>query len=443
MSVELAALHRILEAARARYVSLTYVGGNLQVQALTESERLALAGLLGESIRTRPGERLRMPLKRLEEALQVQGLGETLPGALAAYFGGPIRTRQDEKGEAEVAWVAFCARLAIYATGELALGWHDRIKAGTEGVVQREFRRAEAEGATSDLESALRVVLEALSRLPILTQRPLRMPVFAQQVTGDPHGFDEWRLAGRFLRRALVTLGENDQLPKGVLEWAEVFRRYGLAADGISSSVASYGICQAVRADGSVDRVVAGAAADKESLLISLRQVSSWTRLEIPNNRLYAVENPAVFEELLESVTVSGMETAMICTSGFPSAAALQVMDLAVEAGAQVRYSGDFDRRGLEILVGLLDRYGTSLVPWGMHPADYRDAILHPLTESLATEEIRVLQRIEDPIVRDLVSEMSRELKRGYQESILDRLAQQMWNDGHAAQVIAGQTGAT
>lgn len=60
----LAALARLLEAARQRYIARGEISGTLRLPAITEEERLAVAGLLSGYVKVRPGETLTLPLAR-------------------------------------------------------------------------------------------------------------------------------------------------------------------------------------------------------------------------------------------------------------------------------------------------------------------------------------------------------------------------------------------
>lgn len=169
-----------------------------------------------------------------------------------------------------------------------------------------------------------------------------------------------------------------------------------------------------------------GAFADGGVLLAPLRQVSAWTDIGFAGETLYAVENPAVFEELVDHLIRSGRPPSstppLLCTSGWLSVAAIRVLDLAVAQGARIAYGGDFDRKGLGIAAWLLDRYGERMSLWGMGPREYLEAARHPLAENLSKEDLLRLNDYRDTPLADLAGVMQKERKLAYQEAILPLL---------------------
>jgi uncharacterized protein (TIGR02679 family) len=84
---------------------------------------------------------------------------------------------------------------------------------------------------------------------------------------------------------------------------------------------------------------------------------------------VFVVENPAVFSSL------QGAAATLACANGHLSLAALKLLDVLVEGGATLRYSGDFDAGGLTIAQGLLRRYGDQVRLWRMDVASYEAAL--------------------------------------------------------------------
>lgn len=103
-----------------------------------------------------------------------------------------------------------------------------------------------------------------------------------------------------------------------------------------------------------------------------------------PGSVLHVCENPTVVEVVAErweraGDTIRRMETpgtagpVLVCTSGQPSTAAVELLGILSAAGAEVRYHGDFDWAGLKIARSLGGH--VDWVPWRFTAADYRAAV--------------------------------------------------------------------
>lgn len=430
LRVRFAALARVIQAAHDHYVARG-TRGNLRLPALTEAERVALAGLLGSHVKVRPGETLTLSFARLDEALRATALATGLPEAISAFTGETITTRAELKAAAEERWQQFRAEVQRLGQGPRSRAWVENLIGGESAaatVVRREFQAAERGGPGQHraLLRSVEAVAAALDQLPSDLGKTARLPVFAREVTGDPHGFDDAQLAGRLFLRALTDLlGPAcgvQAVPQSAVERGMLLTRAGLLPDGISSAVACYGLLAARRQDGSVDSLVAAAARESVPLVAALRQVGPWAQVSVQGARVYAVENPAVFEELVDWLAESGRSVALLCTSGFLSVAAWRVLDIAAAQGLQIRYGGDFDLNGLRIAAGLIRRYGDQVGLWGMDPAAYRIAAQHPLAEDLPAQDLAQLQEFTGTPLAPLAAAMAAEGKRAYQEALLPLL---------------------
>jgi uncharacterized protein (TIGR02679 family) len=75
----------------------------------------------------------------------------------------------------------------------------------------------------------------------------------------------------------------------------------------------------------------------------------------------------------VEAAAQMRASTPVISTNGRPSSTVLLLLAQLHDAGAELRYHGDFDAAGLAICEGLM-RAG--LTPWRMNAADYLTALL-------------------------------------------------------------------
>lgn len=467
----------MLAAARDRYVIRGAISGTARVPDLTAKERDALIALFGAYVKTRPGEELRVGLPALDAALRQGGWPEGLVEVWCRLEGAPVRTRAQERQALQRRRQAFSRHIVSLrdAASGRARDWLDDLLASVSGEAADPAPAASPDAAAAvsapspavpvsagtapspapaagappppsglraemlaaerigDLDYAtllagVACVARALAALPADAGVVSRLPVFAREVTGDPHGLDEGTLAGRLLLAALVSAVGGSAAaglaapPRTAVERGMLLAAAGILTDGVSSSVAVFGLAGATRRGAGADPVVAAAAADRAVLIAPLRQVQGWSALEPGGPVLYAVENPAVFEELADALAASARSTPLLCPSGFPSVAALRLLDLAVAAGARIAYGGDFDGNGLAIAASLLRRYGDRIRLWGMSPEDYRSAAADPLATDLSPADARRLADHDATPLADLARAMRSVGKRAYQEALVGRL---------------------
>ncbi|MGE5561050.1 MAG: TIGR02679 family protein [Chloroflexota bacterium] len=446
-------LERILRAARQPVIRYSGISGRVYVDDLTEAERVALTGLLGRHVPTRPGERLSLRVTELDQAIRNAGIADGLITVLEAVESAPLVTRAERKAARDAEWSAFLSQAAEVAgdfADTVAADWLSRIVAGQSTclpLLRREFGRARSSsGGRSTLTNALALVGRALAELPSARNETLHLPVFAQRISGDPHALDPQCREGRLFIEALRELQAmraettaRDQAPMfagaGLAPVApgaprsELLVSAGLLPDEVSSTVITYGLNNATRGDGRQDALVRAAVADRQVLIASVRQISQWTTVTCPGNAIYAVENPAVFEELVDRMVAEAVSRAVICTSGFLSVAAWRLLELAVEGGAVVHYGGDFDVNGLTIADAVIRRCGTSGKLWRMGIADYEAAARHPMAEVLDEAGKRRLSGFTEKPLRQLAERMRSFGKIAYQEALLDELAEDLLGD--------------
>ena len=108
----------------------------------------------------------------------------------------------------------------------------------------------------------------------------------------------------------------------------------------------------------------------------------------------------------------------ILCTSGQLKTAALILIDMLCEAGCKIYYSGDFDPEGIEIAEKLIQR-DKNIVPWCFSKENYRKAISENI---ISDERLKKLDKIENICFKELIEEIKKERKAGYQELLLDKM---------------------
>jgi hypothetical protein len=297
----------------------------------------------------------------------------------------------------------------------------------------------------------VRYVVIALDQLPS-SRSPERLALFAQRISGDPHTFDPERAEGRLFRHALVdlvSLSDGASPPERVPS-PDLFANAGLLVDTISSNVAVFNLAGAIYHNGILDPLPQ--AAGERVLLLPLRQLLECQSAQPATGDIYVFENPQVFEEVIAGLTRSNSGRTLptlVCTSGWPSTAAIILLDLLLapqqdfdlpgqqqapqqddrkggpydtspaqvqEVANQLYYSGDFDLAGLKIAAYLVERYPGRCHLWRFDPESYVKA-LHDKGVPANPADLAALSNLPG-VFTPLVAVMQEKGKWAYQEGI-------------------------
>jgi len=382
---------RLFAEMKRKYESLGRVGGAVSLQSFSEEERESIAAFFGKDVS-------RVFLSDFEKQLgQTRFAGVGLVELLEQYFGVPLVSNKERRQAEEEERERFFTRLAEE---------HHWV----QSVHRQRFVQAAYDTDRNGLEAAVRLVGAALGRLPLSSY--MRLPLFAQQVAGDPHAFDLSTLPGRLLVSALQTTvpGEWDMV--SVESVSALLQSVGLLREDILNFVTCANIL-AETADGP-HPVFSAALETNTALNMPLRDILLLVGARpARGGAVYIVENAGVFSTLLDT------RAPLVSTNGQMNLATMKLLDLLASSGAKLYYSGDFDPEGLAMAERLLERYGQSVTLWRFSLDDY--AAANPVVE-LPPERLAKLASVASEPLRPVKEEMERKKKAGYQEAIIDRL---------------------
>lgn len=304
--------------------------GTTRLRALDRATRHALSGVLGRPL---AGD-VALVLAEVSDLLERRA-GMTLEQVVVAAT-GPLRDRAAERALRG-------APLELLAAVEPA--WAEDVR--RSGILTR-------------LPDAEVVARHSIAVRALLPASPARLRTeLAVAVTGDSHALDEGRALAAVVLRGLA----GGAVPASVALRRQIWEESGVLADTVSTSVLTLGLRPA--ASGPREQALNDAADRGDPV-----QLTPWDlrRLDatLGAGRVLVVENPSV----LESFAVRhGGRFAVVCTSGWPAAVAVDLLD---RLAVPLSYHGDFDWRGVEICNWLIDRRGVE--PWRMSATDYQAA---------------------------------------------------------------------
>ncbi|MFB7611632.1 TIGR02679 family protein [Streptomyces gardneri] len=281
---------------------------------LNEGQREALADLLG--LDHLPGPHPTVPLARLEEAV-TELSGRTLTHVVTELV-GPVgdraaeRRRQDDERADLWAWLT--GHDVVRAQPALA-GWAASCRAaGLAG--------GSAEHTRALLTDALRVLAE-------LPGRSEPLPFFAARVLdGRAHALDDGTPLSTLVMRALATVYDTDP-PRSAAQRRVLWSRAGVADDELSSTVLAAGLRP--RGDGLLARLTRVCSEAGHAVALTLAQIRDpgGFTLPAPDTVVHVVENPSVLALALRRFGADCPP--LVCTSGWPSSAAVRFLRLLAE----------------------------------------------------------------------------------------------------------------
>lgn len=415
---------RLWRAVADKYHRHGRIGGRVQLTGLSDDEIDALSGLLAVNLDGQTA--VAIQLSKVDEALRNSKFRVGLVEVLGHLF-PDMRTREEQLAEASASWAAFRDWANEDVHRSAVHDWIDRLSEGNAPGYRTYldcYRAYERTGQCDDWRYAIRALEEALRPHDVW-----RLPVFAAEVTGDPHGLDRDTLAGKVFYWGLVALTADAAVADNA--WTSAPQPTAAADSGVVDDLDS--------TDGTSDapseymRSVYMKAGIRLDDVSSIVWVGNWPGLfdvpvalplmalehhvkEVPAaDFVYVVENPSVFAELMERLPFG---VPVVCTSGQPSVAALRLLDMAVAAGSTIRYNGDFDVKGLQMTLSLRTRYGDAFAAWHMDAHTYRLAS-HDTLPELSEREVQMLKSLHVDWDDQLIPAMTRIRKKVFQEHIL------------------------
>jgi uncharacterized protein (TIGR02679 family) len=316
---------------------------SIRLRGLTEPQQHAIAEALG--LDELPSATASLSITMLET--RIGNLREVVT-ELVGPLGDAAGERARKAADREALWRWFEGRELLAARPALR-EWADQVRAA--GVVESVDR------TRALLESALLV----LAALPV---DGVALPVLADRCFGDPHRLDKGRLPGMVLKAIAIETGAADPLD------AEGRRRLwesaGVVRDQLSSQVLVAGVRPG--GDGALAVALRVMADAGHAAAVTLAQVRAVETLAVGDAGVVSVvENPSVMQAALAAF--GSATPPLVCVSGWPSAAAIRLLDLLVGNGTPLRYHGDFDPAGIRIAAMVIERFGAR--PWRMGATDY------------------------------------------------------------------------
>lgn len=259
------------------------------------------------------------------------------------------------------------------------------------------------------------VVMKTLNQLPMWQDKKENISIFASLHTKNPHAFDKNTFPYYLLMHGIVYFLKVD-FPKTNLEQNEILYRAGLYQDGISN-YCSIARLQALNENYQPHLGWTGFYDSYEALNVNMDNLLH-IRSIVYCDRVYVVENPAVFQALLKMIKKEKIEKiGLVCTNGQLNYSAYLLLDILVSSNVETYYSGDMDPEGLLIADKIKQRY-PSIKLWCY---DVRHYEISKSKEQAADQRMHMLDALKDETLIRIGKCINENKNRvGYQENMIE-----------------------
>ena len=414
--------HQLLCGMREKYISLSRVGGTIKLVNLTQEEK---ADLLGFFPKLREKNKIiTISAEEFQHALAETKFSEiSVEMILEAYFGESLESKQEQKKREELEWNQYLDKVQAPYQDTFSGNWMQKIrKIGSTSsayVLLKQHYNEDKEQFAYILDA----VLQSANQFPVFFGSEKALALFAADITGSPHFFDEGTKANRllvYLMEEYVALQGSDisgwyeEKVYEVERKNELYYQVGLTKDDISNRSVIYGV-HLRKSSGTLHAGIEGFLKEKEPVTVMLHQMHKIKEVFSDTKEIYVFENPSVFSAFLEMTKT--IHISAMCTNGQLSLTSLLLLDQFVQSGGTIFYAGDFDPEGLQIADKLKIRYKEHFVLWHYNEEDYRRSKSSVEFNQRRLQKLKGIQSKELEVMKEILLE---EKKAGYQERLMD-----------------------
>ena len=402
---------RLFEKMRDKYRGMGRIGGSVRLSDLSEVEMESLTGFLGRDCHR---SSVSVKLEMVQSAIDSTPFsGVLLVDLMGAYFGEDILTREAERlmyGRQRNEF--FKEIIERFAAGTISCEWLVKATASGDAGGRTMVKRYNAD--RDALRHDMQKVMNALNNLPEKFGKKQRIAIFASEWGDGPHDFDRGSECDKLFMHALAHI-YGEKHPQNAEERAYLLYKAGILIDEVSNFTMCSGIVGCV---GEKEHEGwRGFCKRGEPLQLSVSNLGNLDCVKCGFDRVFVVENPAVFSEILERSKIKSPP--LVCTFGQVKLASLILLDMLSIKGIQIWYSGDFDPEGLQIAMKLKRRYRDGLVFWRYSPKDYKMAVSNTALNHSRISKLNGFKNTEFEQVAKCIEKTG---FAGYQENMVESL---------------------
>ncbi|WP_071459668.1 TIGR02679 family protein [Bacillus massilinigeriensis] len=413
-------LNRLFSKLTKRYKQLGRIGGSVKLDHLDDEERESLAGFFGKDFSNKTSATI--SFVSVEKALSKTRYSLIPVETILNVFEGkalvPNRVMKEKEAEKKAKFF-----LELSEQDAASQQWIKFIAQKGQGA--RVFHNL-YDRDPQQLKNIILTVGKAVSALP-KGHHYVRLPVFAQRLTKDPHAFDLDTEQGKallhrlqFIQKEQGTI-QNIRTNLNAEEANVVLHSFRIFRDDMLNYVTVSGLIGYTEKG---PHPVWEAAAESDCALnFPLREIAKLYRCKpVVGRNIFIVENSGVFSSLLDHWSMP-FPPPLICTNGQLKLAALWLIDIVSKENNVIHYSGDHDPEGLLIAQKLKKRAPDRVRLWRYSIEDY---LRCRSNKEIPLERIAGLNAIDLEGLFQVKEALEKYQYAGYQEELIDTLLDDM-----------------
>lgn len=371
---------------------------------LNQDNRASIENLLG--LDTRNKKQIKLPWQMFKKKLSKTKFDTVdFMKVLELYFDEEFITKTDALHRKRNEVMLLLEKLLDEDINPHAKAWIQDVMQERSTVFQRINNNRKDEIKYEDLL----IVSKSLDYLPF--QQEESIAVFAAKATLDPHAFDQGSTLYYPLTQALRFLDkENNEN----FNDTELFSRFNLYKEDINNYCSIYGLSAST--NGASNLGWEGFYQNKEFWNVNLNNVRNIDAIDTKEAKgLYIIENPSIFEKLVNIAKINAIEVSFMCSNGEPTQILYSLLDKINFGTTSVYYAGDFDPEGLLMAQKLLDRYPLINL-WHYTSDNYKDQKSQKKASNTRIKKLSLLT--DDTLIQ--IGEFIECEGIGYQENMLE-----------------------
>lgn len=393
------AYQKLFQQFKKKYYSFGRMRGTVSLKQFSPDEIDEIASFLGVSTiqLLRKGS---LTVQQFEAQLATSAFAYmTLVELVEAVLKETLQTREQEKLELETAKQSFIQQLQQTLTNHPK--WLAQIEKQT---IDSRFIWQQQERILPEIQLVAKAIDEQIAN-----EQFVRLPLFAQRATGNPHAFDANTIAGKLLVHAAFSMSDEEiAYPKTTEERVDLLATLKIVQDDLWNFVTFQGLAGYVNDE--IHPVWHAALIAKSALNMPMRELMNIKRVHpAQGTEVWVIENSSVASTLMDA----NPNAPIICTHGQLRMTSWRLLDL-LDEHIQINYSGDLDPEGIRIAQSIVNRYGDRVKLWRMNVESYKVG----MSELLTDERLAKLNTV--TILPEVVEQMLGCRKAAYQEAWID-----------------------
>lgn len=418
--------NRLLKGIKNKYIQLGEIKGNVVINNPDKMEKQVLSGLMKKDYSKNKtiSINLKILTKRFEDT---KFKGADLTEVIYEYFEEEIKTKKEKTINYQKEIDEFFENILNENRDNKIYRYLQEIvinKNQTYSKLKKYYNKDK-----NILKDAMKNVCKAINNLP---HEITRIPVFASNITGNPHAFDKNTICGKIFIIMLCYM-ENIKIPNKTEELLEIYYNNNLLIDDVSNmvlckNIKGYRKKEIIDDDEHITYIkhegLEWFSKYNEPIYLNLYNLSNIAYLDSKYKQIVVMENPAVFMEVAEKTM--NKDFPIVCTYGQLKLSGIVLLDMLVKQNYKIYYSGDIDPEGIQIADKLKSRYTDNLSFLGFDINTYENNLSNVQISNI---RLKKLLKVKSEDLKEISEKLKTSKKASYEEKNINEIVRFIDNE--------------